>query len=284
MKMPAHNLTLQCSGHESRISDCRNDHKYQPTCQQNLNVACMPGTSELAIPLTAFTNSLQTEQWVNKQTVCKLNNGSIRSHKNGSMRNHNGHHISLENVQLFQRNLFPYWRVNNLLYIPAANCTDGQVRLVDGATDVEGRVEICFSRRWGTISGDGWTQTESTVVCNDLGYEATGKTRKNSTHYGISRVSCLCPPGRDIDVRSATNSMPVYLQGVRCGGRELSILECGFRKHLAKNIHGRDVAVQCKKCKGVDKSIAILLCNNKHVCKSTMFVVLLMQLNVMMVT
>ena len=40
---------------------------------------------------------------------------------------------------------------------------------------MEGRVEICFSRRWGTISGDGWTETESTVVCNDLGYEATGK-------------------------------------------------------------------------------------------------------------
>ena len=49
------------------------------------------------------------------------------------------------------------------------------MRLVDGDIEVEGRVEICFSRRWGTISGDGWTQTESTVVCNDLGYEATGK-------------------------------------------------------------------------------------------------------------
>ena len=58
-------------------------------------------------------------------------------------------------------------------------------------------------------------------------------------------------------MRSATNSMPVYLQGVRCGGRELSILECGFRKHLTKRIHGRDVAVQCTKCKSVDQSIAI---------------------------
>ena len=58
-----------------------------------------------------------------------------------------------------------------------ASCADGQVRLVDGATDVEGRVEICFSRRWGTISGNGWTHRESTVVCNDLGYEATGMLR-----------------------------------------------------------------------------------------------------------
>ena len=57
------------------------------------------------------------------------------------------------------------------------NCTDGQVRLMDGDTDVEGRVEICFGRRWGTISGDEWTQTESTVVCNDLGYEPTAGTK-----------------------------------------------------------------------------------------------------------
>ena len=51
------------------------------------------------------------------------------------------------------------------------------MRLVDGVTDVEGRVEICFSKRWGTIGGDGWTQAESTVVCNDLGYEATGRKK-----------------------------------------------------------------------------------------------------------
>ena len=55
-----------------------------------------------------------------------------------------------------------------------ASYTDGQVRLMDGDTDVEGRVEVCFGRRWGTISGDGWTQTESTVVCDDLGYQSNG--------------------------------------------------------------------------------------------------------------
>ena len=46
---------------------------------------------------------------------------------------------------------------------------------MDGDTDVEGRVEICFSQRWGTINGDRWTQRESTVVCNDLGFEPTGR-------------------------------------------------------------------------------------------------------------
>ena len=59
--------------------------------------------------------------------------------------------------------------------ISPAPCSDGEVRLVGGEKETEGRVEVCFSKRWGTIGGDGWTQTESNVICNDLGYEFTGK-------------------------------------------------------------------------------------------------------------
>ena len=54
---------------------------------------------------------------------------------------------------------------------PTVYYADGQVRLVDGESEEEGRAEVCFSRRWGTITGDGWTHTESTVICNDLGYQ-----------------------------------------------------------------------------------------------------------------
>ena len=46
---------------------------------------------------------------------------------------------------------------------------------MDGEKETEGRVEVCFSKRWGTIGGDGWTGTESNIICNDLGYEFTGK-------------------------------------------------------------------------------------------------------------
>jgi hypothetical protein len=118
-----------------------------------------------------------------------------------------------------------------------ASCTDGQVRLVDGATDVEGRVEICFSRRWETISGDGWTQTESTVVCNDLGYEATGN---------------------DYSVRPATNSMPVFIKTVRCTSRQVSLLECGFRRNLTHSVHLEDVGVKCKKSECDDGDLRLV--------------------------
>ena len=55
--------------------------------------------------------------------------------------------------------------------------------------------------------------------------------------------------GLDYSVRPATNSMPVYMKDVRCTGRELSILQCGFRRNLTLTDHLGDVGVKCKKCK-----------------------------------
>ena len=59
---------------------------------------------------------------------------------------------------------------------PPANCVDGEIRLMEGDySEIEGRLEVCFGRRWGTIGSDGWTQTNTQIACNDLGYEtATG--------------------------------------------------------------------------------------------------------------
>ena len=41
---------------------------------------------------------------------------------------------------------------------------------MEGEFEWEGRLEVCFSQRWGIVGGDGWTQTNSQIVCNDLGY------------------------------------------------------------------------------------------------------------------
>ena len=42
---------------------------------------------------------------------------------------------------------------------------------MEGEGEWEGRVEICFEGRWGTINSNGWTRANSEVACNDLGYE-----------------------------------------------------------------------------------------------------------------
>ena len=55
-----------------------------------------------------------------------------------------------------------------------ATCLDGDVRLVDGDTEYSGLVEVCFSQRWGTVNGDGWSSADTQVVCKQLGYQTAG--------------------------------------------------------------------------------------------------------------
>ena len=70
-------------------------------------------------------------------------------------------------------------------YLPAAvtvvqsNCSDGDVRLVGGSNEYEGRVEICINQVWGTIcsgsSYNRWEVADGRVVCKQLGHQEFGK-------------------------------------------------------------------------------------------------------------
>ena len=63
-----------------------------------------------------------------------------------------------------------------------SNCSDGDVRLVGGATSNEGRVEICVNRMWGSVcrSTSSWSNDsyfgveEGRVVCHQLGHQELG--------------------------------------------------------------------------------------------------------------
>ena len=49
------------------------------------------------------------------------------------------------------------------------------MRLVNGASEDEGRVEVCLSGRWGTVCSSGWDPTsDGHVVCTQLGYQTAG--------------------------------------------------------------------------------------------------------------
>ena len=67
-------------------------------------------------------------------------------------------------------------------------CKNGDVRLIGGKTQYEGRVEICVNKVWGTICSQSyhvdiwkwwsyyWTYNDSNVVCRQLGHMELGNT------------------------------------------------------------------------------------------------------------
>ena len=59
------------------------------------------------------------------------------------------------------------------------NCSDGELRLMGGLTDYQGRVEICINNLWGTICYSSsrynyWDINDARVVCRNLGHQELG--------------------------------------------------------------------------------------------------------------
>ncbi len=55
-------------------------------------------------------------------------------------------------------------------------CLNGDIRLVNGSDDSQGRVEFCFGRSFVTPCDAGvWTINEAITVCRQLGFSGPGK-------------------------------------------------------------------------------------------------------------
>ena len=74
----------------------------------------------------------------------------------------------------YSHNIFAYM-CTALLYLATGSvCNYGDVRLVNGSHQYEGRVEVCINNQWGTVCDNGWDTTDATTVCKQLGYAYTG--------------------------------------------------------------------------------------------------------------
>ena len=60
------------------------------------------------------------------------------------------------------------------LAVSAELCSDeGAVKLVNGSTANEGRVEICLYGQWSTACGSSWGLPEARVTCREQGFNCT---------------------------------------------------------------------------------------------------------------
>ena len=67
-------------------------------------------------------------------------------------------------------------------------CIDGDLRLRGSDSESKGLLEVCFSQRWGTVNGHGWSASDTRVACRELGFDSISKLSKTACadcHYII---------------------------------------------------------------------------------------------------
>ncbi|XP_063960668.1 uncharacterized protein LOC129267820 [Lytechinus pictus] len=101
-----------------------------------------------------------------------------------------------------------------------------EVRLVDGANEMEGRVEVLYNNSWGTICDDQWGISDAEVVCRMLGFVRAVRA-STGAEFGQGNGS-------------------IVLDDVACHGHEMSLLDCQRRDFLDQNCgHHEDAGVVC---------------------------------------
>ena len=54
------------------------------------------------------------------------------------------------------------------------SCETGDIRLVSGKEEYEGRLEVCINQVWGTVCSRYWDSADTKVACRQLGYQELG--------------------------------------------------------------------------------------------------------------
>ena len=121
-----------------------------------------------------------------------------------------------------------------------------------GESESDGRLEICLNKRWTTINGIGWTNTDTKVACNQLnnysasGYnnnvlDLVGKFKSTESHVSYDEVQ-----RGDLEAIQTTN--------YGCDGNEVKLIECRRDKYTNRWISDKVIGISCSSSLTADKS------------------------------
>nr|XP_014353548.1 PREDICTED: scavenger receptor cysteine-rich domain-containing group B protein-like [Latimeria chalumnae] len=126
--------------------------------------------------------------------------------------------------------------------IPAKEA-EGGVRLVNGLDACQGRLEIFHNGAWGTVCGDGWDMSETSVVCQQL--------------------DCGKALGYKHNAYCGQGTGAILMDDVNCNGSEPRLVDCssyGWGIHNCD--HSKDIGVICA---GIQDRIRLV--NGTHPCE-----------------
>ena len=77
-------------------------------------------------------------------------------------------------------------------YTVDTSCNNGDVQLVGGINELEGQVEICYNKIWGSVCHNSWSTYDANVVCKQLGHQPTGRLSQIMIKfYKINRCNSI---------------------------------------------------------------------------------------------
>lgn len=119
-----------------------------------------------------------------------------------------------------------------------------EIRLANGPSRCQGRVEILYNGSWGTVCDDDWDIVDANVVCRQLG-----------CGHAITLPATMT---------FGQGSGPIFLDNVDCKGWEAALSECWSHGWGIHNCyHYEDAAVVCN-----GKEVRFLGGKESRCCKS----------------
>ena len=122
---------------------------------------------------------------------------------------------------------------NEAAALDAQPVTRSLIRLVDGAGEHEGRVEVFHAGAWGTVCDDYWTKVEADVACRMAGYSE----------------GSVDDAGRFLRAHFGEGTGPIWLDDLQCRGDEENLFDCPRARSPAVGEHNcrhsEDAGVRC---------------------------------------